>query len=202
MATAIRRLSERHFDGVLALFGDLGGEIDLTAILRANLEAGAEGQAVALVAETESGRVVGFVNTAPHDDSDDGKDSHLDVDTLEIGLLLTAAGEEDARPKLLSTLIPAATVREFERIYRRVPPMEGELFGMPDWWLLPLEHGVAWNDVDDPSSVFVQLPNVGGQIAVHETGAGESSWAFRVPGDLRKLGRSILAARDAAERDI
>ncbi|MBC9936757.1 MULTISPECIES: hypothetical protein [unclassified Leucobacter] len=187
---------------MLALFERADEDDTLIEMLRGNLEAGADGQAVALVAERENGQVVGFVNTAAHDDADDGTDSHVDVDTLEIGLLLTAAGEEDTRPKLLSTLIPAATVREFERIYRRVPPTESELFGMPDWWLLPLEHGVAWNDVDDPSSVFVQLPNVDGQIAVHETGAGESSWAFQVPGDLRKLGRSILAARDAAERVI
>ena len=201
MATAIRRLSERHFDGVIALFEDPGGDIDLTAILRANLQAGAEGQAVSLVAETENGRVVGFVNTAAHDDADDGTDSHVDVDTLEIGFLVTAAGEEDARPNLLSTLIPAATVREFERIYRRIPVAESELFRMPDWWLLPPDHGIAWSDVDDPSSVFVQFPDVGGQIAVHETGAGESSWAFPLPDDLDGLSSSILAARTAAEND-
>jgi hypothetical protein len=198
MATTIRRFSERHFEGVLSLFDHTGGDDKLVEMLRADLEAGANGQAVALVAETGSGHVVGFVNTAPHDDFDDSDDSHVDVDTLEVGFLLTAPGEVDARPSLLGTLIPAATVREFERIYRRVSPTEHEVFGMPEWWLLPPEYGIAWTDADDPSSVFVQLPNVGDQIAVHETGAGDSAWAFPIPDDLDELRGSIIAGRDFA----
>lgn len=178
------------------LFDQTIGEDALVEMLRADLEAGVNGEAVALVAETENGQVVGFVNTSPHDDFDDGDDSHLDVDTLEIGFLLTAPDESDARPNLLGTLIPAVTVREFDRVYRRVPLAEHAVFGIAGWQLLPPEYGIAWNDVDDPSSVFVQLPNVGDQIAVYEIGAGDSLWAFPIPDDLDELSRSILAGRE------
>lgn len=198
MATKIRRLSERHFDGVLRLFDRNAEGGTLVEMLRADLEAGANGEAVALVAEAENGQVVGFVSTAPHDDLDEGDDSHVDVDTLEIRFLLTAPGESDARPDLLGTLIPAVTVREFERIYRRVPLAESAVFETPGWWVLPPSYGLAWNDVDDPSSVFVQLPNVGDQIAVHETGAGDSAWAFPIPDDLDELSGSIIAGRERA----
>lgn len=198
MATKIRRLSERHFDGVLTLFESAMGRVAPIEMLHADLEAGADGLTVALVAEAEDGRVVGFVNTSPHDDFDEGDDSHLDVDTLEIGCLLTTPGESDSRPKLLSTLLPAVTVREFSRVYRRVPEAEHTVFELEGWRLLPLEYGIAWNDVEDSSSVFVQMPNVGERIAVHETGIDDSAWAFPIPDDLDELGSWIVAGREFA----
>ncbi|SDS80981.1 hypothetical protein SAMN04489834_2199 [Microterricola viridarii] len=169
----------------------------LDEMLRADLKAGAGGQAVALVAETASGQVVGFVNTSPHDDFD-GDDGHLDVDTLEIGFLLTTPHQPDTRPQLLGKLIPAITVREFERVYRRVQSPEQRVFETPEWWMLPLNYGIAWKDVDDASSVFIQLPDVGEQIAVHETGAGDNSWAFPIPDDLDELSSIIVEGREYA----
>ncbi|HSP52612.1 MAG TPA: hypothetical protein VLO00_06935 [Cryobacterium sp.] len=115
--------------------------------------------ALALVAETDDGRLVGAVVTEPdsyvdenqldEDSTDEDIDEAIvsDHGTAVFELLITG-GSADVCRELLNTLTPALTSSGFAQVHASVPPDLADVFRGQGWVVLPENTGIAWMGMD------------------------------------------------------
>ncbi|WP_134397699.1 hypothetical protein [Cryobacterium sp. TMT2-15-1] len=115
--------------------------------------------ALALVAETDDGRLLGALVTEPdsyvdenqldEDSTDDDIDDAIvsDHGTAVFELLITGGSAQVCR-ELLNTLAPALTTRGFAQVHASVPPDLAEVFRGQGWVVLPENTGIAWMGMD------------------------------------------------------
>ncbi|MBC7442881.1 MAG: hypothetical protein H7311_10245 [Ramlibacter sp.] len=158
----VRRLGQRHRTAFVALFAlHPQAEIDDAPEIYFDdtIELQTESMALALVAETADGRLLGAIVTEPdsyvdenqldEDSTDDDIDEAIvsDHGTAVFELLITGGSAEVCR-ELLNTLAPALTTRGFAQAHASVPPELAEVFRGQGWVVLPENTGIAWMGMD------------------------------------------------------
>ncbi|TFD79201.1 hypothetical protein [Cryobacterium fucosi] len=158
----VRRLGKGHRTAFVTLFTEHPqAEIDDTPEIYFDdtIELQIESMALALVAETDDGRLVGAVVTEPdsyvdenqldEDSTDEDIDDAIvsDHGTAVFELLITGGSAEVCRA-LLNTLAPALTTRGFAQVHASIPPELAEVFRGQGWVVLPENTGIAWMGMD------------------------------------------------------
>lgn len=158
----VRRLGKKHRPAFVALFTEYPqSEIDDApeTYFDDTVELQMESMALALVAETDDGRLLGAIVTEPdsyvdenqlnEDSTDDDIDDAIvsDHGTAVFELLITGGSLEVCR-ELLNTLAPALTTRGFAQVHASIPPDFAEVFRGQGWVVLPKDTGIAWMGMD------------------------------------------------------
>lgn len=158
----VRRLGQKHRAAFVTLFAENPqAEIDDAPEIYFDdtIELQAESMALALVAETDDGRLLGAVVTEPdsyvdenqldEDSTDDDIDDAIvsDHGTAVFELLITGGSAEVCR-ELLNTLAQALTTRGFAQVHASIPPDLAEVFRGQGWVVLPENTGIAWMGMD------------------------------------------------------
>ena len=158
----VRRLNKKHRTAFVALFAEHPqAEVDDAPEIYFDdtIELQIESMALALVAETDDGRLLGALVTEPdsyvdenqldEDSTDDDIDDAIvsDHGTAVFELLITGGSAQVCR-ELLNTLAPALTTRGFAQVHASVPPDLAEVFRGQGWVVLPENTGIAWMGMD------------------------------------------------------
>ena len=158
----VRRLNKKHRTAFVALFAEYPqAEVDDAPEIYFDdtIELQIESMALALVAETDDGRLLGALVTEPdsyvdenqldEDSTDDDIDDAIvsDHGTAVFELLITGGSAQVCR-ELLNTLAPALTTRGFAQVHASVPPDLAEVFRGQGWVVLPENTGIAWMGMD------------------------------------------------------
>ncbi|TFC62126.1 hypothetical protein E3O62_04660 [Cryobacterium sp. TMT2-15-1] len=158
----VRRLTQRHRSAFVALFTEHPqAEVDDAPEIYFDdtIELQIASMALALVAETDDGRLLGALVTEPdsyvdenqldEDSTDDDIDDAIvsDHGTAVFELLITGGSAQVCR-ELLNTLAPALTTRGFAQVHASVPPDLAEVFRGQGWVVLPENTGIAWMGMD------------------------------------------------------
>ncbi|TFC68414.1 hypothetical protein E3O53_00460 [Cryobacterium sp. TMT2-18-3] len=158
----VRRLTKRHRSAFVALFTEHPqAEVDDAPEIYFDdtIELQIASMALALVAETDDGRLLGALVTEPdsyvdenqldEDSTDDDIDDAIvsDHGTAVFELLITGGSAQVCR-ELLNTLAPALTTRGFAQVHASVPPDLAEVFRGQGWVVLPENTGIAWMGMD------------------------------------------------------
>ncbi|WP_104101595.1 hypothetical protein [Cryobacterium sp. M96] len=158
----VRRLNKKHRTAFVALFAEHPqAEVDDApeTYFDDTIELQIESMALALVAETDDGRLLGALVTEPdsyvdenqldEDSTDDDIDDAIisDHGTAVFELLITGGSAQVCR-ELLNTLAPALTTRGFAQVHASVPPDLAEVFRGQGWVVLPENTGIAWMGMD------------------------------------------------------
>ena len=158
----VRRLGRGHRAAFVTLFAENPqAEIDDApeTYFDDTIELQIESMALALVAESEDGQLLGAVVTEPdsyvdenqlnEDSTDEDIDDAIvsDHGTAVIELLITDGSAEVCRA-LLNTLAPALTTRGFAQVHASIPPDLADVFRGQGWVVLPENTGIAWMGMD------------------------------------------------------